>query len=131
MSKWIAAHLVMYVKLKERPQEGFPVWENIVLIKADSEKEAFVKAGRRGKEEAGDEDGSFRWDGKPAAWVFAGVRKLTACEDPDRRPGDGTEISYTKMLLDSEQAVQKLVKGDPVALEYRDRFADEVSDCAT
>ena len=130
MGKWFAAHVVMYVKLKDQPQKQFTVWENIVLIKARSEDEAFEKARLRGQEEAGDEDGTFRWDGKPACWVFAGVRKLTACEDPDKRPGDGTEITYTEMLLESEQAVCKLVNGDPVALEYADRFADELSDCA-
>ena len=130
MSQWFAAHLVMYVRLKGQPQERFPVWENIVLIRAGSEEEAFAKAERRGHEEAGDEDGTFRWDGRPARWVFAGVRKLTACEDPDRRPGDGTEVTYTEMALGCEQDVRKLVKGEPVTVEYRERFADELSDYA-
>jgi hypothetical protein len=98
------------------------VWENIVLIKADSNDEAFAKANQRGLEEAGDEDGTFRWGGKPAEWVFAGVRKLTSCEDPERRPGDGTEVSFIEMVLDSEQEVHKLVQGEPVRLQYRDRF---------
>ncbi|MBV9124494.1 MAG: DUF4288 domain-containing protein, partial [Planctomycetes bacterium] len=82
MSEWFAAHLVMYVQLKEPSPGPVTVWENIVLIKAQSEGEAFEKAQRRGHEEAGDEEGTFRWDGKPARWVFAGVRKLTTCEDP-------------------------------------------------
>ena len=44
VGKWFAAHVVMYVKLKDQPQDRFTVWENIVLIKACSEDEAFEKA---------------------------------------------------------------------------------------
>jgi hypothetical protein len=93
MSRWYAAHLVLYVKLKAGAQRPFPVWENIVLLRARSEEEALAKAEQRGRAEAGDDDGTFRWNGKPAEWVFAGVRKLTLCEDSEDRPGDGTEVS--------------------------------------
>jgi hypothetical protein len=127
MSKWYAAHLVIFVQLKDQAPGRCTAWENIVLIKAESEDEAFEKAERRGKEEAGDDDGTFRWNGKPARWVFAGVRKLTSCEDPDRRPGDGTEVSYVEMRLESEQSVYKLVQGDPVKVQIADRFADAAS----
>jgi hypothetical protein len=118
---WFAAHLVLYVKWKEPSQKRFPVWENIVLIKADSEEEALEKAERRGREEEGD-DGTFRWGGQPAAWVFAGVRKLTACQDPQKRPGDGTEISYTEMEVRSQEAVEHLVQGQPVAVRFKEKF---------
>jgi hypothetical protein len=119
---WFAAHLIMYVKPKERPQTKFTVWENIVLIRADSEDEAFTKAEQRGRDDEGDEDGSLLWGGRPASWVFAGVRKLTLCQDSEKRPGDGTEVTYTEMQLDSEKAVRKLVEGHPVAIRYREQF---------
>lgn len=131
MSSWYAAHLVLYVKLKDRPQDKVTVWENVVLIHANSEEEAFEKATQRGQEEAGDEDGSFRWNGWPAAWVFAGVRKLTSCDDPEERPGDGSEITYTELQVDSEDSVRKLVNGESVTLSYCDRFAEETSDCSS
>jgi hypothetical protein len=130
MSKWFAAHLVLYIQLKDQPQGRCTAWENVVLIKAQSEEEAFEKAERRGREEAGDDDGTFRWNGKPARWVFAGVRKLTSCEDPDRRPDDGTEITYVEMQLDSEESVYRLIQGDPVKIQIADRFAEEASDAA-
>ncbi len=123
MSSWYAAHLILYVRLKEGPQRKYPVWENIVLIKARTDEEAFAKAEKRGQEEAGDDDGTFRWGGKPARWVFAGVRKVTLCEDPESRPDDGTEVSYTELEVDSEQAVRKLVAGQPVAVKVKDEFA--------
>src|SRR6266700_2614133 len=103
MSLWYAAHIVMYVKLKDTTGGKSPVWENIVLIKADSEEEAIAKATQRGKAEEGDDDGTFRWGGKRAQWLFAGVRKLTLCEDPEKRPGDGAEVSYLEMEVESEQ----------------------------
>ncbi len=124
MSNWFAAHLIMYVKFKEQPQSTFPVWENIVLINADSEDEAFAKAEKHGHDHEGDDEGSFRWGGKPATWVFAGVRKLTVCQDPEERPSDGTELSYTEMQLGSEQSVRKLAKGEPVEVRFRERFRD-------
>jgi len=122
MSNWYAAHLILYVQLKDRAQRKYPIWENIVLIKARTDEEAFAKAEKRGKEAEGDDDGSFRWGDKPARWVFAGVRKVTLCEDPESRPNDGTEVSYTEMEVESEQAVRKLVAGQPVAVKYKDEF---------
>ncbi len=124
MSNWYAAHLILYVKLKEHSQRHYTVWENIVLIKARTEEEAFTKAEQRGKKDEGDDGGTFRWDGKPAQWVFAGVRKLALCEDPERRPDDGTEVSYTEMEVASEQAVRKLVAGQPVAVKYREEVSE-------
>jgi hypothetical protein len=104
-------------------EEAMSLWY-AVLIKADSEEEAFAKATQRGKEEEGDDDGTFRSGDKPAQWLFAGIRKLTLCEDPEKRPGDGTEVSYTELEVESEQAVWKLLEGKPVAVQFRDPFAD-------
>lgn len=123
---WYAAHLVLYVRFKRRPQTRFPVWENIVLVKAKNEEEAFRKAEQRGQEDAGDDDNTFRWGGKPAEWVFAGVRKLVLCVDPETRPGDGTEVSYTEMVLPSEKAIRQLVAGEHVSVRIVDEFPDEL-----
>jgi hypothetical protein len=120
---WFAAHLIMSVRLKAKQQRRFPVWENIVLIQANSEKQAFQKAERRGRLDEGDDDGTFTWGGHPATWVFAGVRKLTSCEDSQSPPGDGTEISFLEFELDSEEAVRKLVEGQQVKMQSNERFA--------
>jgi hypothetical protein len=120
MSLWYAVHLLMYVKRKNHPNGKIPVWENIVLIKADSEADAFAKAEERGKQDEGDDDGTFRWGGQPARWAFAGVRKLTLCDDPEKRPADGTEISYTEMEVASEQALWNLLEGKATAVKLTD-----------
>jgi Domain of unknown function (DUF4288) len=49
---WYAAHIVMVVKLKEQPQERYPIWENIVLLDAASDDEAFDRAEQRGPRKA-------------------------------------------------------------------------------
>ena len=107
---WFAAHIVMMVQIKGKRQNRFPVWENIVLIKAKSEKEAFLKAEEHGRDNGGDDDGTFRWDGQPADWVFAGVRKLALCVDPSNRPSHGTEITFNEYLLDSKESVEKYAR---------------------
>jgi hypothetical protein len=122
---WYAAHLILYVKFKQKAQQRFPLWENIVLIKAASEEKAFAMAERRGLEQAGDDGGTFRWGGEPAEWVFGGVRKLTLCEGGDSRPGDGMEVTYLEMEVESKAALGRLLNGHPVRVTLRDRFADE------
>jgi hypothetical protein len=119
---WYAAHLLMSVRVKDGPQDRIPLWENIVLFQAESEDEAFAKAEQRGRVGEGDEDGSFRWGGKPARWVFAGVHKLTEFQDPDERPCDGTEVSYIEMEAGSEAEIENLLNGEPATIRLVDRF---------
>jgi hypothetical protein len=113
---WYAAHLILYVRFKTGRQRHYPVWENIVLIRATTAEQAMAKAERRGREDEGDCDGSFRWDGRPAEWVFAGVRKLMRCVDADEQPRDGTEVTYLELEVGSKEALQKFVDGERVSL---------------
>jgi hypothetical protein len=124
MNTWYAAHVIMYVQYKEHEQKSFPLWENVILIKADSEEKVFCKAECRARQHEGDDSGTFTRGGKLARWSFAGVRKLTACEDPEERPGDGTEITHTQMQVKSKEALDKLLKGLPVAVQYIEQFRD-------
>jgi hypothetical protein len=114
----------MYVQRKHKAHGKIPVWENVVLIRADSEGAAFTKAEAIGKRGEGDADGSFRWGGVPATWVFAGVRKITLCEDPEKRPGDGAEITYSELEVDSEQALWSLLDGKPTSVRLNDLFSE-------
>lgn len=75
---WFAAHIVMFVKLKDKRQRRFSVWENIILIEAETEAQAFQKAGHRGWLEEGDDDGTFRW-----GWPTGGVG-FCRCPQADR-----------------------------------------------
>jgi hypothetical protein len=123
---WYAAHLIQYFKYREGRQRSFVVWENVVLVRARNAEEACAKAEQIGREEEAIDDDSVRVGGHPAKLVFAGVRKVVLCVDPDRRPGDGTEVSYTEMVLPSEKAVHQLAAGEPVAVRIDDGFPDEL-----
>ena len=122
---WYAAHIILYVEKKQQPQDHFPVWENIVLIEAGTADEAFDKAEVVGRGDEGDDDGSFRWEGEPARWVFAGVRKLTTCENEESRPGDGTELTYIQMEVASREALARLVESESVQVELKEPFPSE------
>jgi hypothetical protein len=127
---WFAAHVVMVVRHKSGRQKRFPVWENIFLIQAASEEQAFAKAEARGRQDEGDDDGSFTWDGHPAAWVFAGVRKLTACEPADKRPGDLAEITYSEFELSSEYMLEAYVRGEHVDMRSTDLLPESAAPTA-
>jgi hypothetical protein len=123
---WYAAHLLFYVKLKGKRQTRYPLWENIVLVKAKSDDEAFARAEKRANEDACmDADDSFTWGGEPAEWVFGGIRKLTRCTDERQRPGDGTEVTYLELEAPSWQALQKLIRGEPATVKIDDGFPEE------
>lgn len=118
--RWYAAHLIMVAKFKDKCQDKYPIWENVILLSANSDDEALSKAEKRGKEDESGSESEFLWEGRPAIWTFVGVRKLIECVDTDTRPGDGTEITYSELELGSEDALAKLVAGEPVIVNYQE-----------
>ncbi len=115
---WYAAHAVMYIKFKDRQQEKYPLWENILLIAAESDEEAQAKAVARAKEDEGDSEGTFTWEGLPATWCFGGIRKLVTCESEDGRPTEGTEITYLEMEANNQADFERFMAGEPVTMKY-------------
>jgi uncharacterized protein DUF4288 len=117
---WYAAHLIEYFKLIDAPQDRYPVFENVVLIKADSRDEAFEKAEKIGKRDYddGDSDSGTTIDGQPARVVFGGVRVIVECRDSEKRPGHGTEVTYSEFEVKGENNLQKLIQGDTVRVVY-------------
>jgi hypothetical protein len=117
---WFAASAIMFVEFKDGVQDCYPVWENVLLIEAEDGNAAFRLATDRAKEVEGDSRGSFRWDDRPARWVFAGIRKLLTVSH--RHAGDelrsGDEVTFTEFLLNDRAALDRLVDGEGVALEY-------------
>jgi hypothetical protein len=121
---WYAAHIILYTKFLDGIQNTYPVWENVILIHASTSDEAFARADRKGLSEAGGE--GYTYDGRPAAWVYAGVRTLSECLedfDPLQRAAGGveehgTEVTYSSFILDSEATLQRLVAGKSVSLVY-------------
>jgi hypothetical protein len=105
-----------------------------LLIEAETDEQALQEANRIGKSyyddtENPNEEG-LTWEGRPAYWVFAGVRKLIIVtetagsvmekREPWSRPDHGTEITYSQMEVEREEALLKLVNGDPVQVLYEE-----------
>jgi hypothetical protein len=120
--RWFAAHIVMVVELKDTEQDHFPAWENIVLVKAATEAEAYRKAEALGRNDEGDDDGTFRWGKQPARWSFAGVRKLTECAQSGDRPEDGDEITYLELEFKTRSDIKRFVTGKPAAALIQERY---------
>ena len=116
---WFAAHVIMYVAFKDGAQETYPVWENVILVEADTEDAGFAKAEVYARQTEGDDEGTFRCGERPASWVFAGVRKLVRCDSDLEPPGEGTEVTYSDIVVDTLDAVRDLAAGRRVSLrEY-------------
>ena len=126
--RWYAAHLIQYFKHRRGKQKSFFVWENIVLVRAASFEAAQAQAEKIGKEQEAHDEKSLTIGGHATRLVFAGVRKVVECLDPEHRPGQGTEVSYTEMELSSERAIRKLVSGQPVSVTIADFEPEETEE---
>jgi hypothetical protein len=124
---WYAAHVVLYFELREEPQEGYSVMENVYLVQAATDDEASARAEKRGRA-ACVEDESLTVNGKPARLVFGGVRKLIACAVNPERSGpaevetleDGVEATYSFLVVSNRQELDALIKGEPVRILYEE-----------
>lgn len=119
--RWYAASIIMSVRFKDGNQDKYPVWENVILIKASSDDEAIKKAEKEGREAEGDSRGTFTWDDRPAEWVFAGIRKLMAVENLNAGKDiltDGTEVTHSQFVLEDEDAFKRFINGKDVMVLY-------------
>ena len=114
--RWYAVHTVMRVQFKDAVPGDIPVWENVILVHAESGNNAAIAARSIAKGEEGDSRGSFTWDGRPARWVFAGIRKVITCD----APSNGVEVTWSQFRLKSEEDLEALVDGKEVVLTYED-----------
>jgi hypothetical protein len=115
---WYVAHTILAVKFKEGLQRTFTAWENVLLVQADSDSEAVSKAEYRARAYEGDADGTFSWEGRPARWEYAGIRKIVRC--PDEELQDGSELTFSYFVVPTQQALGVLVAGDAVDARYEE-----------
>ena len=117
---WYAAHAIMACRFKDGRQSPTPVWENVLLIEAADGDEAEERAVDRAKLDEGDSDGSMTWDGRPAEWVFVGIRRMisVAHQSVVGKPHSGDEITFLEFVLPDMSAVEALAAGKTVRVEY-------------
>ena len=116
---WYAAHAILYVRYKKGVQKRYPVWENVYLIEATDDAQALHAAEQRAQEATGDSSGSFTYNQRPAAWHFAGIRKLITVSHPamQDQPVHGAEITYTAYEVATEAVLHALAQGKAVTIE--------------
>lgn len=126
---WYTAHVILYTKFLDGIQDTYPVWENIVMIQAATPADAFAIAERKGRFEGDEQDSAgYTYDGRPAVWAYAGIRKLNEVLegfDSELPEEQGTEVTYSSFILDSEEALHKLVENQDVSLLYEGEDSDE------
>ncbi len=113
----------MYIDNKEQEnQDSYTVFENIYLINYPTYDEAMVAAEVAGKSSEGDESGSLTVDGKPAVWVFAGVRKIVEVDNLCIEPGDNVkdciEITYNEYIVNSKLDITMLANGENTIINH-------------
>lgn len=121
---WFCAHVIIWMKYKDGIQDEYPLWENVYLIKANTEDEAWEKAEKKGREECEDDDG-LEVDGRPARWTYGGVRKLISVIDSgcfecqiDESMEDIIELTWSEFSVPDKASLDKLIDGKPVIINY-------------
>ncbi len=121
---WYAAHAVVYFELTDGPQDCFQVYENVLLIQAETPDEAWEKAAVVARQDEDDGSGGLRVGGRPARCVFGGIRKVVTVlrqgDGPDGQLGDGDELTYSEFVVADRQALDRLISGQEVELLYTD-----------
>ncbi|NJK81094.1 MAG: DUF4288 domain-containing protein [Chloroflexaceae bacterium] len=128
---WYAAHIIEYARFFEGEQDYYPLYENVVLIEASTEEEARARAYHIGQAEYDDSERTTEGlviDGRPATWVFAGVRKVIMCQYHlfDKQPADetaprhGSEVTYSRLKIANEAAFRSYVNGGSVDVHYEE-----------
>ena len=118
--KWYAAHIIISSRPIERDNSEIEVYENVILISANDDDEANLKAEQFGKAFVVKDDTLTTMEGKPAEDSFVGVRKIIEVRNPlslspnSDKPVDGAEITYSRFKVKDELDLAKLVDGDGV-----------------
>ena len=119
---WFAASTVIGM----RRQDGkgvISIYENIILIEAETANDAHRIASEIGLSEANIEDG-LTIDDMPAVRIFAGIRKIITVSNPapydldQDRPITGTEITYSEFEVPDEDSLQRFARGETMNVLY-------------
>lgn len=118
------AHVIIWVRYKDGNQDDYPVWENVYLIKADTNEEAWEKAEKEGRSYPSSND-DLTFDDRPAEWIYGGVRKVIHSISGDSinvqidlMHEDVAELTWNEFTLPDKESLDKLIAGKPVSIRY-------------
>ncbi len=117
---YYATHIIMYIKFKDREQDIFPIYEDVILVEADDVEKAEEIAIKHGKDSEGDSNNSLKWEGYPSTFIFGGIRKIIECNFDQNLESlkEGIEVTYSQMELKSKENLDKLINGEEVNIKY-------------
>lgn len=106
------AHILMRVIYDEPiPEETIPLWENLHLIKAKDDHEAFEQAERIGRDSEISE--GFFCEDRPSTLRFVGIRKMKLVPGYLR---SGRELTDLQLEVASEEDLELLMANRSVAI---------------
>jgi hypothetical protein len=117
---WYAAHAIVYFQFKEGPQDGYLVWENVYLVRAEDPQQAYALAEGYARADEGDSQGSLKIDDRPARLVFGGIRKLVTVSHvgPGETLASGDELTYSEYQVATPEALRRLIDDEDAEVLY-------------
>jgi hypothetical protein len=106
---------------KDGRQDSFPLYENVLLVEADSPDDARTNGLAVAKDAyEGDSGGTYTHDGRQATAIVVGVRKVIECVNSKAPPQNGVEVTYSRMYVNTKEELQLLMEGKPVSVLYEE-----------
>jgi Domain of unknown function (DUF4288) len=106
---YVGSYLLRFVEIEAtttaNPRRRFHSWENTVLVKAKSFKQAYEKVARIGHSQTESYRGGR--EGVLVRWIYEGVTDLLPVYE---RLRDGAEIMWTRRNPRTVKALRRLVK---------------------
>jgi ABC-type uncharacterized transport system ATPase subunit len=98
--RWYIAHEILCAE-PDNPEivEPLTVWENLILIQANSPEEAYEKAMEHGR----NSENEIRINGKEGRFTFCGLKELMLVYDDLEH---GAELEWHEMELTKAQATE-------------------------
>jgi len=126
---YFLGHILMMIKYKKGIQKEFSIFENSVIVKAESEKKALKLFKKKGESQEGDSDGTLIFEGRLSEEKFIGIRQIFEIDEEEfmENINYGIEIGYSKLKIEGKENLKKLLKNDDVILNYSN-FELEISE---
>jgi hypothetical protein len=123
---WYGASLIFATKVVDGEQEKIPISEEVYLVHAPDDEEAWQIAKEIGRHDQLIND-KVEFNGRVARREFLGIRKLRSIYNPvsmddidQEPPTNGSEITRSNFEVVGQESLDDLMNGKPVTVLYVD-----------
>lgn len=120
---WYSASAIFFFEYKEGKQDEYLVWENVYLLEANSDQEAWKKAEKYAKQYEGDSSGTLTLNGRPVTQKYGGIRKIVSVSNSiniEEGVLEGAEVTFNKFVVKDRKSLDDLISGKPVKIVYEE-----------